>query len=169
MASTSRKPLLSRAQSLHNLDSPSKSRSSSKRARSPEPLQLPNDTHISKRHRTVEAVAAKVDDKERRRADRESVWRAKYLEHFPRWSFYFDLDVLDPDVSSTRKRLEAKVRHLGAVSFGIAFTRRPNLTRVRVYRVSKTFTRIKSLILSQSSSRQPKNLPRTRRITRRNF
>lgn len=128
MASTSRKPLLSRTQSLNPFDSPSKSRSSSKRGRSPEPQQLLNDTHLSKRHRTVEAGAAKVDDKERRRAERESVWRAKYLEHFPRWSFYFDLDVLDPDVSSIRKRLEGKVRHLGAVSLHITLTARAVLT-----------------------------------------
>ena len=45
----------------------------------------------------------------------KAVWRAKYLEHFPRWIFFFDPDGFDQDSAATRKKLIRGIQSLGAV------------------------------------------------------
>jgi hypothetical protein len=61
---------------------------------------------------------ATVSEKDRRKAEKlekEAVWRAKYLEHFPRWIFVFDPDGFDKDAVVVRKKLIRGVQSLGAV------------------------------------------------------
>ena len=125
MTTITHPPLVSRTPSLSLLDSPVKLRPTTKRARSPVPTdQGQAQEHGIKRHKssgTANIPTAFVSEKERRKAEkleRETVWRAKYLEHFPRWIFFFDPDGLDQDTAVARKKLTRGVQSLGAVSVG---------------------------------------------------
>ncbi|KII92343.1 hypothetical protein PLICRDRAFT_88953 [Plicaturopsis crispa FD-325 SS-3] len=135
MTSTSRRPLASRPLpiQLPAMLSPLKTMTartvSAKRARSPEPA----GDASTKRARSMTAAgsttvllaspnntATRDEDrreKERRRAEREmqkEEFRVKYTKAFPSWTFYFDLDIVDPESAALRENLEAKVSHLGA-------------------------------------------------------
>lgn len=117
--------LVSRTPSLTLLDSPVKLRPTTKRARSPVPAdQGQVQEHAIKRHKlsaTVSVSMSNASEKERRKAEKlekEAVWRAKYLEHFPRWIFFFDPDGFDQDTAAIRKKLIRGVQSLGAVGVG---------------------------------------------------
>ena len=125
MTTVTHPPLVSRTPSLPLLDSPVKLRPTTKRARSPAPTdQGQAQEHGIKRHKssaTTNVPTTSISEKERRKAEkleRETVWRAKYLEHFPRWIFFFDPDGLDQDTTVVRKKLIRSVQSLGAVSVG---------------------------------------------------
>lgn len=123
MAAIANAPLVSRTPSLPLLDSPVRLKSTTKRARSPVPTdQGQAQEHTIKRHKSSTAAngtTAPASEKDRKKAEKlekEAVWRAKYLEHFPRWIFFFDPDGFDQDVAATRKKLIRGVQSLGAVS-----------------------------------------------------
>jgi len=120
MTTVTHAPLVSRTLPL--LDSPVKLRPTTKRARSPAPAdQGQAQEHAIKRHKssaTASVPTAPANEKERRKAEKlekEAVWRAKYLEHFPRWIFFFDPEGFDQDATATRKKLIRGVQSLGAV------------------------------------------------------
>ena len=122
MATMTHAPLVSRTPSLTLLDSPVKLRPVTKRARSPVPAdQGQVQEHAIKRHKssaTAGIPTSLMSEKERRKAEKlekEAVWRAKYLEHFPRWIFFFDPDGFDQDTAAMRKKLIRGVQSLGAV------------------------------------------------------
>lgn len=122
MAAIVNAPLVSRTPSLPLLDSPVRLRPTTKRARSPVPAdQSQAQEHAIKRHKssaTTNGSTATASEKDRRKAEKlekEVVWRAKYLEHFPRWIFFFDPDGFDKDSAATRKKLIHGVKFLGAV------------------------------------------------------
>lgn len=123
MTAITHAPLVSRTPSLPLLDSPVRLRPTTKRARSPVPAdQGQAQEHAIKRHKsstTANVPTVSANEKERRKAgklEKEAVWRAKYLEHFPRWIFFFDSDGFDQDTTATRKKLTRSVQSLGAVS-----------------------------------------------------
>ena len=125
MTTITHAPIVSRTPSLPLLDSPVKLRPTTKRARSPVPTdQGQAQEHAIKRHKssaTSNVPTAPTNEKERRKAEkleREAVWRAKYLEHFPRWTFFFDPDGLDQDTPATRKKLIRGIQSLNAVGVG---------------------------------------------------
>lgn len=125
MTTLTHAPLVSRTPSLPLLDSPVRLRPTTKRARSPVPTdQGQAQEHAIKRHKssaTSSVPTAPTNEKERRKAEkleREAVWRAKYLEHFPRWTFFFDPDGFDQETSATRKKLIRSIQSLGAVGGG---------------------------------------------------
>ena len=131
MTTITHAPLVSRTPSLTLLDSPVKLRPTTKRARSPVPAdQGQAQEHVIKRHKlsaTVGVPTALVSEKERRKAEKlekEAVWRAKYLEHFPRWIFFFDPDGFDQDTATMRKKLIRSVQSLGAVGVDCFYQRR---------------------------------------------
>ena len=122
MAAIANAPLISRTPSLPLLDSPVRLRPTTKRARSPvQADQGQAQEHTTKRHKssaTANGSTAPTNEKDRRKADKlgkEAVWRAKYLEHFPRWIFFFDPDSFDQDAAAMRKKLIRGVQSLGAV------------------------------------------------------
>lgn len=122
MATIINAPLVSRTPSLPLLDSPVRLRPISKRARSPVPAdQGQAQEHAIKRHKssvTTNGSMATASEKDRRKAEKlekEAVWRAKYLEHFPRWIFFFDPDGFDKDAVAMRKKLIHGIQSLGAV------------------------------------------------------
>ena len=124
-------PLVSRTPSLPLLDSPVRLRPTTKRARSPVPAdQCQAQEHSIKRHKlsaSTNGYTAIASEKDRRKAEKlekEAVWRAKYLEHFPRWIFFFDPDGLDKDAAAMRKRLIRGVQSLGAVGAKKCFSQR---------------------------------------------
>ncbi|TFK72141.1 hypothetical protein BDN72DRAFT_836756 [Pluteus cervinus] len=94
-------------------------RSTSKRARSPEP---PHDITLaqqaSKRARCNSTTAPPVagrGDKESRQAEREqkeTEFKEKYSRAFPSWTFHFDLDHLN-SASGTLKDFKTRIHHLG--------------------------------------------------------
>lgn len=131
MTTITHAPLVSRTPSLPLLDSPVKLRPTTKRARSPVPTdQGQAQEHAIKRHKssaTTNVPTAPANEKERRKAEkleRETVWRAKYLEHFPRWIFFFDPDGFDQEPTATRKKIIRGVQSLGAVGTGYFYQRR---------------------------------------------
>jgi hypothetical protein len=138
MAAVANAPPVSRTPSLPLLDSPVKLRPTTKRARSPVPAdQGQAQEHTIKRHKsstTANGTTAPANEKDRKKAEKlekEAVWRAKYLEHFPRWIFFFDPDGFDQDVSAMRKKLIRGVQLLGAVGVGCFHQRRsPHLSQV---------------------------------------
>jgi hypothetical protein len=135
--SSRRPPLLDRSFS-HHLTPPhspastAANRSLSKRARSPDAATAAS----VKRVRSVSSAtftanvtpgspSALLDrdklekEKEERRAQRvadNQLFIAKYTEHFPKWRFYFDLDVCDEERRPLREILESYMIELGAVS-----------------------------------------------------
>ena len=122
MATVANAPLVPRTPSLPLLDSPVRLRPTTKRARSPAPAdQNQAQEHAIKRYKssaTTNGSMAPVSEKDRRKAEKlekEAVWRAKYLEHFPRWIFFFDTEGFDKDAAAIRKRLIRGVQSLGAV------------------------------------------------------
>jgi len=128
MATITHAPLVSRTPSLTLLDSPVKLRPVTKRARSPVPAdQGQVQEHAIKRHKssaTTSIPTSLANDKERRKAEKlekEAVWRAKYLEHFPRWIFFFDPDGFDQDTTAMRKKLIRAVQSLGAVRVNCSY------------------------------------------------
>lgn len=131
MATVVNAPLLSRTPSLPLLDSPVRLRPTTKRARSPVPAdQSQAQEYAIKRHKSS-AIAngsmVTVSEKDRRKAEKlekEAVWRAKYLEHFPRWTFFFDPDGFDKDAAAMRKKLTRGVQSLGAVGVECFYQRR---------------------------------------------
>lgn len=125
MTTITHAPIMTRTTSLPVLESPVKLRPTTKRARSPVPAdQAQGQEHTIKRHKSSaisNAPTAPANEKERRKTEKlekEAVWRAKYLEHFPRWTFFFDPDGSDQDTAATRKRLVRGVQALGAVGVG---------------------------------------------------
>jgi hypothetical protein len=125
MAAIANAPLVSRTPSLSLLDSPVRLRPTAKRARSPVPADQGHaQEHAIKRHKSLvtgNGPTAPANEKDRRRAEKlekEAVWRAKYLEHFPRWIFFFDPDGFDQDTAAMRKKLIRGVQSLGAVGIG---------------------------------------------------
>lgn len=131
MAAVANAPLISRTPSLPLLDSPVRLRPTTKRARSPvQADQGQAQEHTIKRHKssaTTNGSMAPTNEKDRRKAEKsgkEAVWRAKYLEHFPRWTFFFDPDSFDQDAAAARKKLIRGVQTLGAVSIGYFHHRR---------------------------------------------
>ncbi|CCM00409.1 uncharacterized protein FIBRA_02439 [Fibroporia radiculosa] len=92
----------------------------SKRGRSPDPAREDTISHDTKRLRSsAESPAPTRDEtreekRERRRVGREQEFKVKYLNAFPNWIFYFDLDTLNPDVVAMREGLERRVSHTGA-------------------------------------------------------
>ncbi|TFK54367.1 hypothetical protein OE88DRAFT_1655013 [Heliocybe sulcata] len=55
-------------------------------------------------------------EKEQRRMEREKQKRefqVKYTKAFPSWTFYFDIDTLDPERAAMQERLTARIQHLG--------------------------------------------------------
>lgn len=131
MTTVTHAPLVLRTPSLPLLESPVRLRPTTKRARSPIPAdQAQGQEHAIKRHKslaTANVPTAPANEKERKKADKsekEAVWRAKYLEHFPRWIFVFDPDGFDQDTTATRKKLIRGVQLLGAVGFGYFYQRR---------------------------------------------
>jgi hypothetical protein len=125
MAAIANAPLVSRTPSLSLLDSPVRLRPTAKRARSPVPAdQGQAQEHTIKKHKSLvtgNGPTVPASEKDRRRAEKlekEAVWRAKYLEHFPRWIFFFDPDGFDQDAAAMRKKLIRGVQSLGAVSVG---------------------------------------------------
>lgn len=131
MAAVVNAPLVSRTPSLSLLDSPVRLRPTTKRARSPVPAD-PSQTqeHAIKRHKSsviANGSTATTSEKDRRKAEKlgkEAVWRAKYLEHFPRWIFFFDSDGFDKDIAAMRKKLIRGVQSLGAVGVECFYQRR---------------------------------------------
>lgn len=131
MATVTHAPLVSRTPSLTLLDSPVKLRPTTKRARSPVPAdQGQVQEYAIKRHKlsaTASVLTSHTSEKERRKAEKlekEAVWRAKYLEHFPRWIFFFDPDGFDQDTAAMRKKLIRGVHLLGAVSVSCFYSQR---------------------------------------------
>ena len=131
MATMTHAPLVSRTPSLTLLDSPVKLRPVTKRARSPVPAdQGQVQEHAIKRHKssaTTSIPTSLANDKERRKAEKlekEAIWRAKYLEHFPRWIFFFDPDGFDQDTTAMRKKLIRGVQSLGAVGVNCFYQQR---------------------------------------------
>lgn len=131
MATIVNVPLVSRTPSLSLLDSPVRLRPTTKRARSPVPAdQSQAQDHAIKRHKlsaTTNGPTATASEKDRRKAEKlekEANWRAKYLEHFPRWIFFFDPDGFDKDAAVIRKRLIRGVQSLGAVGVEYFYQRR---------------------------------------------
>ncbi|KAM6502364.1 Dfp1/Him1, central region domain containing protein [Amanita muscaria] len=115
MATSLRRPL------AHRLPQPLPRSPGSKRSRSPDPEEHPVPS--SKRSRTVSAVALVNDnDKSTRQAMRErklaekeqqkAEFRDKYRRAFPSWTFYFDLDHVDPDRAAAPS-FEARIQELG--------------------------------------------------------
>ena len=112
-----RRPLASRSLQGHSNPSPAKqlriSSISSKRPRSPD---LP-EPHKRVRSATVKSTVPATRDitKEQRIAEREQKeeeFRRKYSRSFPLWTFYLDLDNIDPSLVQSFK---SRLRHLGAV------------------------------------------------------
>ncbi|EPQ57429.1 hypothetical protein GLOTRDRAFT_74212 [Gloeophyllum trabeum ATCC 11539] len=91
-----------------------------KRARSPDAAFDAGAVKDSaKRARALPPVPVQDEErkeKEQRRLEREKQKRdfqIKYTKAFPQWSFYFDLDVLNPEEAATQERLTAKIEQLG--------------------------------------------------------
>lgn len=130
MTTITHAPLVSRTPSFTLLDSPVKLRPT-KRARSPVSAdQGQVQEHAIKRHKssaTVSVPTFLASEKDRRKAEKlekEAVWRAKYLEHFPRWIFFFDPDGFDQDATAMRKKLTRSVQSFGAVGVNCFHQRR---------------------------------------------
>ncbi|KAF8629179.1 hypothetical protein AX17_005764 [Amanita inopinata Kibby_2008] len=114
MASPLRRPLAHRASQLAHV-------ASSKRARSPDPEDV--TTALPKRVRSTPTVedAAEQDKssrqaaRERRIAEREqqkAEFRDKYRRAFPSWTFYFDLEHIEPD-RTVISSFETRIQELG--------------------------------------------------------
>ena len=87
---------------------------SAKRARAaPEP---PRTTREDPRKRDVKDTRGDTkEEKDRRRAEREEEFRVKYTRAFPNWTFHFDLETHQPELTAMKTRLERRVLQLGAV------------------------------------------------------
>ena len=111
-----RRPLVSRSLQGHSKLSPTKqlrTSSTSKRPRSPEP----QTTQKRVRSATIKCTVPTTRDlsKEQRIAEREQKeeeFRRKYSRSFPLWTFYLDIDNIDPSLVQSFK---SRLRHLGAV------------------------------------------------------
>ena len=111
-----RRPLASRSLQSHLNPSPVKQlriSSTSKRPRSPDHPE----PHKRVRCATVKSTVPATRDltKEQRIAEREQKeeeFRRKYSRSFPLWTFYLDLDNIDPSLVQSFK---SRLRHLGAV------------------------------------------------------
>jgi regulatory subunit for Cdc7p protein kinase len=105
--------------------------SSSKRAHSPEPPEglslsakraraAPEPARATREDpRRKDAKDTRGDSKEerdRRRAEREEEFRVKYTRAFPNWTFHFDLEAHQPELTAIKNKLERRVLQLGAVS-----------------------------------------------------
>ncbi|KZT19906.1 hypothetical protein NEOLEDRAFT_1101614 [Neolentinus lepideus HHB14362 ss-1] len=91
-----------------------------KRARSPDGgHDVAATKESTKRARALPPLGANDDErkeKEQKRTEREKQKRdfqIKYTKAFPSWSFYFDLDTLDPEEAAIQERLSAKIQQLG--------------------------------------------------------
>jgi len=104
------------------------SRSTIKRARSPDPLVLDASSASTTKRARSSASSAQItattgtinrdDRKERRQQDRlmkEAEFRAKYTRAFPTFVFFLDAESLDAS-GVTRKSLELKINQLSGVS-----------------------------------------------------
>jgi len=114
-----RRPLASRSIQGYSNPSPAKQLripSTSKRPRSPDHHE-PLATHKRVRSTTVKSTIPTTRDltKEQKIAEREQKeeeFRRKYSRSFPLWTFYLDIDNLDPSLVQSFK---FRLRHLGAV------------------------------------------------------
>ena len=114
-----RRPLASRSLQGYSNPSPAKQlriSSTSKRPRSPDHPEL-QTTHKRVRTATVKSTVPTTRDltKEQRIAEREQKeeeFRRKYSRSFPLWTFYLDIDNIDPSLVQSFK---SRLRHLGAV------------------------------------------------------
>ncbi|KAF8891667.1 Dfp1/Him1, central region-domain-containing protein [Infundibulicybe gibba] len=108
--------------SIFSPSKPPRSASSSKRPRSPDPQgdSLPLPPNVKRpRAAAPQSTAGPVRDlgKERKlsaaqREQQKVEFKEKYCRAFPSWTFYFDLDHIEPD-RGTAKALEAKIQQLG--------------------------------------------------------
>ena len=120
-----RRPLAGRSLQGPSNHSPSKQlriSSTSKRPRSPDHCE-PQTTHKRVRSATVKSTVPTTRDltKEQRIAEREQKeeeFRRKYSRSFPLWTFYLDIDNIDPSLVQSFKY---RLRHLGAVCLLLFF------------------------------------------------
>lgn len=136
MATVTRRPLAQRglATSVSCGKSPSKQTiqrvaSGSKRARSPEPKLDCNSQSSVKRSKVsthngylldVDQQRLERDRKRKERDQAKEVFRTKYTNAFPKFRFYFDLDLHDPTARINLTILQSAVKDLGAVGLQCA-------------------------------------------------
>ena len=160
-----RPPLASRSLQGYSNPSPAKQLRislTSKRPRSPDHPE-PQTTHKRVRSATVRSTVPTTRDiiKEQRIAEREQKeeeFRRKYSRSFRFWTFYLDIDNIDPSLVQSFK---SRLRHLGAVCLFFFFLM---LSYQLLSRTSTCFIHLRLLISLPMDLLHPTLLPIKRTI-----